>query len=97
MRDEGVTGVQSLSPVPTVNVTIAQARELLGADRCIIGGIEPTTFLDLSLKDLGSYVEQTIEEARGGPFVLANSDSCPPGVTVEKMKLAAEIAHATFW
>jgi hypothetical protein len=33
-----------------------------------------------------------IAEAQGGPFVLANSDSCPPGVTFEKFKLVAEIA-----
>ncbi|MGC9521956.1 MAG: hypothetical protein ACP5HG_08765 [Anaerolineae bacterium] len=30
---------------------------------------------------------------RGVPFVLANSDSCPPGVTVEKFARVAEIAR----
>ena len=60
----------------------------------IIGGIEPTQFLNLSEAELGPYVESVIEEGQGGPFLLANSDSCPPGVTVEKFKIAAEVARA---
>jgi len=88
-----VAGVESISPPPTGNITIREAREVVGGDFAIIGGIEPTQFLTLSLKDLGPYVEQVIAEGRGGPFVLANSDSCPPGVTVEKFALVAEIAR----
>ncbi len=47
----------------------------------------------LTIEELGPYVESVIEDARGGPFVLANSDSCPPGVTVEKFKLVAQVAR----
>jgi len=93
MKASGVAGVESISPPPTGNITIREAREVVGGDFAIIGGIEPTQFLTLSLKDLGPYVEQVIAEGRGGPFVLANSDSCPPGVTVEKFALVAEIAR----
>ncbi len=41
----------------------------------------------------GSGTKQVIADGRGGPFVLANSDSCPPGVTVEKFRLVADIAR----
>jgi hypothetical protein len=61
----------------------------------IIGGIEPVHFLQLSESQLKPYVEAVIAEASGGPFVLANSDSCPPGVSVEKFELVAEIARNT--
>ena len=61
----------------------------------IIGGIEPTNFLNLSLDELGPYVECQIAEAAGGPFVLANGDSCPPGVTMEKFKLVGDVVRAT--
>jgi hypothetical protein len=61
----------------------------------IIGGIEPTHFLRLSEKDLIPYVASVIKEAAGGPFVLANSDSCPPGVTIGKFELVADIARRT--
>jgi hypothetical protein len=95
MKNHGVNAVESLSPPPTGNLTIAEARKILGPAVGIIGGIEPTRFLDLPLQKLAPYVESVIADAQGGPFVLANSDSCPPGVTLEKFKLVADIAKAT--
>lgn len=92
MKDHGAFAVESISPPPTGNITIQEARRITGSDFGIIGGIEPTQFLNLSEKDLPAYVESVIAEAQGGPFVLANSDSCPPGVTLEKFKLVAAIA-----
>lgn len=93
MKEQGICAVESLSPIPTGNITLADARAILGADCGIIGGIEPVEFLTKSLAELEPYVEQVIEDGRGGPFVLANSDSCPPGVTIEKFKLVADIAR----
>jgi hypothetical protein len=92
MKESGVFAVESISPPPTGNITLRDTRALVGNNFGIIGGIEPTQFLNLSLQDLGPYVEQVIADGQGGPFILANSDSCPPGVTVEKFSLVAEIA-----
>ena len=94
MKASGVYGVESIPPPPTGNISIKDARAKVGGDFAIIGGIEPTMFLNLSMDELAGYTENTIEEARGGPFVLANSDSCPPGVTKEKFKLVADIAKS---
>lgn len=94
MRDHGVFAIESISPPPTGNLTLRAARGMIGTSMGIIGGIEPTLFLNLAESELGPYVESVIEDAQGGPFVLANSDSCPPGVTMEKFKLVAEIARA---
>lgn len=93
MKASGAVAVESISPPPTGNITLKETRALVGADFGIIGGIEPTQFLNLSLEALGPYVEQVITDGRGGPFVLANSDSCPPGVTVEKFIRVAEVAR----
>ncbi len=97
MRDNGVLAVESISEPPTGDITIAEARRQVGNTMGIVGGIEPVAFLQTSYNRFGEYVERIIEAARGGPFVLANSDSCPPGVTVEKFALAAEIARRTAW
>jgi hypothetical protein len=94
MKASGAAGVESISPPPTGNITLREARELVGADFAIIGGIEPTRFLSLSVNEMAPYVEQVIAEGQGGPFILANSDSCPPGVTVEKFALVADIARS---
>jgi hypothetical protein len=92
MRRSGIYAIESISPPPTGNVEIAQARAVLGSEVAIIGGLEPTTLLSISLEALEPYVERTIEALAGGPFILANSDSCPPGVTFEKFALAASVA-----
>jgi len=93
MKENGVFAVESLSPPPTGNISVRDARAIARNDMGIIGGIEPTEFLNLSEKELGTYAESVIDEAKGGPFVLANSDSCPPGVTVEKFRLVSEVAR----
>ena len=95
MRSHGVQSVESISPPPTGNITIREARNTIGSTMGIIGGIEPTHFLRLSEKDLIPYVASVIKEAAGGPFVLANPDSCPPGVTIGKFELVADIARRT--
>jgi hypothetical protein len=59
--------------------------------RSSIGGIKPTHFLKMTEAEFVPYVESVIQEGRGGPFLLANSDSCPPAVTVEKFKQVAEV------
>jgi len=94
MKQSGILAIESLSPRPTGDVTLAEARAIGGPGLGIIGGIEPTTFLRLSPEVLGPYVEQVIADGQGGPFVLANSDSCPPGVTEAKFKLVADVARA---
>jgi hypothetical protein len=97
MAAGGVTAIESVSPAPTGNVTIRQVRELGGPAFGIIGGLEPTRLLNLEGAALEADIHDTIEQARGGGFVLANSDSCPPGVTIEKFALAAEIACGIRW
>lgn len=95
MIADGITAIESISPPPTGNLPLAEARAMAGSRCGIVGGIEPTAFLALSLDALVPYVEQVIAEGAGGPFVLANSDSCPPGVSVEKFKLVADLARRT--
>jgi hypothetical protein len=93
MVRHGVRAIESVSPPPTGNITIGDVRAQVGSDCGIIGGIEPTAFLLLSEAELAPYTRRTIREGLGGPFILANSDSCPPGVTVAKYALVAEIAR----
>ncbi len=94
MKDCGCLAVESLSPPPTGNISLKDARAKVGSDFGIIGGVEPTHLLQLEGKAFDDYIECVIEDGKGGPFVLANSDSCPPGVTVEKFKRIVEINRA---
>ncbi len=93
MKNSGVFALESLSPPPTGNISLKDARAAAGSSFGFIGGIEPTELLNRSIEELTPYVEQVIEDGRGGPFVLANADSCPPGVSPEKFRHIAAIAE----
>lgn len=92
LHAQGTFAVESLSSLPTGNIGLKEARAIVGDKVGIIGGIEPTHFLNLSEAELVPYVEQVLRDGAGGPFVLANSDSCPPGVTMAKFKKVADVA-----
>jgi hypothetical protein len=91
MNGSGIFAVESLSPKPTGNVTLKEARSALDLSIGIIGGIEPTMLKNLSIPELEPYVREVLEDAKGGAFVLANSDSCPPEVESEKFKVIADV------
>lgn len=93
MRDSGIAAIESVSPRPTGNVELAEVRAAFGAGLGIVGGIEPVELLRLPDGAFDAYVERTIAAGAGGPFVLANSDSCPPGVPIERFKRVAQIAR----
>jgi uroporphyrinogen-III decarboxylase len=93
MAKEGVDAIESLSPPPTGNIEIWDARQALGPEMGLIGGIEPVHFLNLDLPQLRAYVADLIERMGTHRYILANSDSCPPGVTVEKFYLVSEMVR----
>ena len=94
MAEEVTDVVESLSPPPTGDVEIWEAQEVLSPRVGIIGGIEPTHFLNLDLDGLRDYVEELLAQVNPCHYVLANSDSCPPGVSVEKFRLVTEIVRS---
>ena len=61
----------------------------------LIGGIEPVHFLTLEMDELRAYVEELLDRINPHRYILANSDNCPPGVTVEKFRLVTEMVRAT--
>jgi len=86
--------IESISPPPTGNIEIWEAKEVLPSDISLIGGIEPTVFLNSSVSELKEYTEQLIKKMKGSRFILANSDSCPPGVTIEKFQIVSELVSS---
>lgn len=96
MAEEEIDMVESLSPPPTGNVEVWEAQEVLGPAVGIIGGIEPTQFLNLEIEELRDYVETLLDRVHARHYVLANSDSCPPGVSVEKFRLVTEIVQSRY-
>ena len=94
MAIESVDAIESLSPPPTGNVEIWDARQVMGPEMGLIGGIEPVNFLNLDLPQLRAYVENLIERMGSHRYILANSDSCPPGVAIEKFLLVSKMVRS---
>jgi uroporphyrinogen-III decarboxylase len=96
MAGEVIDAVESLSPPPTGNVEVWEAQEILGPQVGIIGGIEPVHFLTLDLDELRDYVETLLHRVKSEGYILANSDSCPPGVSVEKFHLVTQLVRSHY-
>ena len=91
----GVDMIESISPPPTGNIDIGDAASLMPDHVGLIGGIEPTFFETCTMDELEARVYHLLDTMKGKRFVLANSDSCPPGVDYEKFRLVSEIVRRT--
>ncbi len=90
---EHIDALESLSPPPTGNISLADARKALNPSIAIIGGIEPTVLLNSGMEALEAYVIQALRDTQGTRYVPANADSCPPGVTEEKFARITQLVH----
>ena len=94
MAEQGVLCLESLAPPPTGNVTIAEACQVLPKNISIIGGIDPIMMLDASPEEMEEYARGLLKVTEGRGFVLANSDSCPPGVDYNVFLRLADIVRS---
>lgn len=85
--------IESISPPPTGNAELWEARAALSQHIGLAGGIEPTMLLNSSLEELEQYVLVLLRKMERTRFILANSDSCPPGVSPEKFRLVARLVN----
>jgi len=83
--------IESISPPPTGNIELWEARKALPHHIALIGGIEPTVFLNSDIREFEQYVINLLGKMGKGSFVIANSDSCPPGVSIDKFNLVRKL------
>lgn len=93
----GIDCIESISPPPTGNVELWEAQRLTGGSVSLIGGIEPTVFSGSTKEELTDYVRQLLSRMNPRGFLLANSDSCPPDVALEKFTLVSSLVRGDQW
>jgi len=94
MAEEQVDAVESITPPPTGNTEIWEAQKVLSRKGIsVIGGIDPVKFQEYDIPALEEYVKRILNNTSKKRFILANSDSCPPNVTIEKFKKVIEIVQ----
>ena len=78
IADTGVDGIESVTPPPTGNTPLSLARKVLGADKILIGGMDPSFFASAQPEEIEKLVEEIAEWARPGRnYALMPADSCP--------------------
>lgn len=85
--------IESISPPPTGNIDLDEAFALLDTEKGLIGGIEPTFFENCSMGELKERVDHLLSLAKNRRFILANSDSCPPAVSYEKLRAVSQMVE----
>ena len=87
-----IDGIESVSAPPTGDITPWELAALLPPHMAMISGIEPTFFMNATIPALEAHVEFLCRTFAGKRFILANADSCPPSVSIDKF---AAVARAT--
>lgn len=96
MAVTGIDCVESISPPPTGNVELWDAQKAIGETVSLIGGIEPTVFMNSTKEQLEEYVHHLLNQMDWKGFVLANSDSCPPDVVLDKFYQVTQLLKKRF-
>ncbi len=91
MAEEEVDALESISPPPSGNVEIWDAQRVVKDRVAVIGGIEPVKLLRYEDGEFDRYIREILDRTEARRYVLANSDSCPPGVTEMKFRRVTQI------
>lgn len=94
MRETEIDAIESITPVPTGNIEMKEAKNMLeGSGISLIGGIDPVFFTTSKMDELEEYITHLLKDMGSKGFVLANSDSCPPDVEEEKFRMISRIVR----
>lgn len=93
MAKSNIDAIESISPPPTGNITLQEATAMLPEHIALIGGLEPVRLLRGTMEDVAEDARELLRDMAGRRFILANSDSCPPGVEYEKFLAVSELVR----
>lgn len=85
--------LESITPSPTGNVTMQEVAKALPEHIALIGGLEPVRMLREPTENIVKDAEGLLRDLAGKRFVLANADSCPPGVAYEKFLAVSKLVR----
>ena len=83
-----------MTPLPTGDADIPEARKTWAKKFIVMGGIDPTVFARGTVAEMEAYVEDLL--TRMGPdrrgFILGSGDAVPFGTAPENVQAAAAVA-----
>jgi uroporphyrinogen-III decarboxylase len=88
-----IDAIESVSAPPTGNIPFAEAMKMLPEHIAVIGGIEPVFFINSNKEELENHIDMLCDTFKGRRFILANADSCPPQVDIDKFGIVSSRIH----
>jgi len=89
-----IDGISDVTPLPTGDTNIVEARKTWAKRWIVMGGIDPTLFARGTPEEMTAYVEDLLgrmtPDRRG--FILGSGDAVPYGTPLENLKAAAAAA-----
>jgi uroporphyrinogen-III decarboxylase len=87
-------GISDVTPPPTGDLDVIEARRTWGRRFVMMGGIDPTLFAQGTPRQMEVYVTDLLEgmapDRRG--FILGSGDAVPYGTPPDNLRAAAEAA-----
>ena len=93
MATTEIDAIESISPPPTGNITLREAASLLPQRIALIGGLEPVRLLTGTIEQVLEDARALLMDMKDRRYILANSDSCPPGVEYEKFLAVSKLVN----
>ena len=75
IREMPIDGIEAITPPPTGNCPVTLARKVLGAERVLIGGIDPTRYALMQPEEFERTVREVLDAMRNDArFVLGHEE-----------------------
>lgn len=88
-----IDALESITPAPLGNVEMERVRDVFPKHMAVIGGIGGIQFLNQSEDEIEEESRLLLDQMKNTRYILANSDSCPPGVSIEKFRRLSKAAR----
>ena len=96
LKKAGLDFAESVTPLPSGDLTIEEIRDLAGPDLILMGGLPGTIFspVAMSTQDFQKFVIEAIEIfKKDGKAILASADQVPPDAPLERVKIVSELVE----
>lgn len=85
-------GIIDIAPFPTGDVDLAEAKEMWGPDKVVMGGIDATSFASLSPEDMREHVRSLLHRVSPGDGVIIGSgDAVPISAKMDSLQAISEV------
>lgn len=85
-------GIVDIAPLPTGDMTLSEAKRAFGPDKIVMGGIDATTYRNLSPDQMAAYIKSVLADiAPGDRVLLGSGDATPIGTPLANLKAVTEV------